>query len=657
MRIGIFTDTYKPDANGCAQSVEILANNLIKLGNEVIIFCPGKNLTIQKDGNIIRIPGLEAKKFYGYKIAGPIHPILEKEIDDLNLDIIHAETEFGVGTLANIVSYNLNIPRVRTYHTDYVDYVHYFVSKDLGLLYDGAKRIVTLYNKFYGDHCLRLMVPSNKTKKGLLEANIKTRLTVVPNGIELNRFNPKNTSKEKINEIRKLVNVKEDEKLLVYVGRIAEEKNVDLLLKTFKKVKENNVKAKLLVVGLGPSYDKLVKLKDDYKLNDYVYFKGKVEGNDIPAYYHSSDAFISASTSETQGLTYIEALASGLPIIVAKDEVLDCLLTEDENGFSFVDEGSAYESIVKFIKLNNNKINDMKRSAIESSRPYDARAFAKKTLEIYKEVIEEYKASYKIIKTRLKDDIVTLSILNKMGEIVKVNLSVEDYYEKGFRKNTLIMPNVVNDIKNNENKILAYKYALKKLSIKDYSIKNIADAISKKYELSKSELDEIIKKLENSNLLNDENYTISRLSILKESLMSKRAIFKKLLKEGISKDLLEKLYTGLDEDESFKARKKAFKYQQTIKHKSLNAKKQAILTRLINDGFSYDLSKEAVNELDFKNEILEESELIKTEAQKAYNKYKKKYKDYELRNHIYSYLVQKGFKEENIYAAINEMGY
>ena len=657
MRIGIFTDTYKPDANGCAQSVEILANNLIKLGNEVIIFCPGKNLTIQKDGNIIRIPGLEAKKFYGYKIAGPIHPILEKEIDDLNLDIIHAETEFGVGTLANIVSYNLNIPRVRTYHTDYVDYVHYFVSKDLGLLYDGAKRIVTLYNKFYGDHCLRLMVPSNKTKKGLLEANIKTRLTVVPNGIELNRFNPKNTSKEKINEIRKLVNVKEDEKLLVYVGRIAEEKNVDLLLKTFKKVKENNVKAKLLVVGLGPSYDKLVKLKDDYKLNDYVYFKGKVEGNDIPAYYHSSDAFISASTSETQGLTYIEALASALPIIVAKDEVLDDLLVEKENGFSFYDEDSAYEAILNFVNTNEDNIRLMKQKAIESSKPYDARKFAKDTLDIYKEVIEEYKTSYKIVKTRLKDDVVTLSILNKMGEVIKVNLSLDDYYEKGFRKNSLIMPKTVEDIKIKENRVLAYKYALKKLSIKDYSIKSIKDAISRKFEINNDDLNSVIKKLTDANLLNDETYTITRLSILKESLLSKKAIFKKLIKEGVNKSLLEELYTGSNEDEVFKAKKKALKYQSTIKHKSLNAKKQAILTKLMNDGFSYDLSKEALNELDFKNELLEESELIKSEAQKAYNKYKKKYKDYELRNHIYSNLAAKGFKEENIYEVINEMGY
>ena len=212
-----------------------LANNLIKLGHEVFIFCPGNNLLIEKEENIIKIPGIEVKKFYGYKIAQPIHPLIQKEVDDLHLDIIHAETEFGVGTLANIVAFNLNIPRVRTYHTDYVDYTHYFVPEELGPIYDGAKRIVTLYNKFYGDHCLRLMTPSEKTKKGLLKAGIKTKIDVVPNGIELDRFNISNTSTNGIKSIKDKYQIKIDDKLFVYVGRLADEKRVDFLINVFNK--------------------------------------------------------------------------------------------------------------------------------------------------------------------------------------------------------------------------------------------------------------------------------------------------------------------------------------------------------------------------------------------------------------------------------------
>lgn len=657
MRIGIFTDTYKPDANGCAQSVEVLANNLNKLGHQVYIFCPGKNLTIQKEENIIYIPGIEAKKLYGYKIAQPIHPLIQKEVEDLKLDIIHAETEFGVGTLANLVAFNLNIPRVRTYHTDYVDYTHYFIPKELGPIYDGAKRVVTLYNKFYGEHCLRLMTPSNKTKKGLIEAGIKTRIDVVPNGIELDRFNPKHTSAKQIADIRNKYGIKADEKLLVYVGRLADEKRVDLVIDAFSLIKKDKLKVKLLIVGLGPSEEKLIKKTSKLGLDDYVKFTGRVEPEDVPMYYHSGDCFISASTSETQGLTYIEALASKLPLIVAYDEVLEGLVKEGNNGYFFNDLDECYKAIVKFTNLNDKELNTLKENAIESSKVYDAKKFAIDTASIYEEVIEEYKTSYKVVKTRLSNDTVKLTIKNKMDDELKLILSVDDYYNHGFRKDSLISLKLANELKENENVVLAYRNALRKLSMKDYSVKQMKESLLRKYELTQYQLYTVINKLQELGLLNDHKYTITRIGVLKESLMSKRAIFNKLIKEGITKEIIEELYEDDDESELLKARKKALKYQVLIKGKSLSYKKQTILTKLVNDGFDLEMSKMVVGELDFSKEMLIEDELLKIQAEKAYNKYRNKYEGYELRNHVFNYLASKGFNLEAIYTVINEMEY
>ena len=657
MRIGLFTDTYKPDANGCAQSVEVLANNLIKLGHEVFIFCPGNNLLIEKEENIIKIPGIEVKKFYGYKIAQPIHPLIQKEVDDLHLDIIHAETEFGVGTLANIVAFNLNIPRVRTYHTDYVDYTHYFVPEELGPIYDGAKRIVTLYNKFYGDHCLRLMTPSEKTKKGLLKAGIKTKIDVVPNGIELDRFNISNTSTNDIKSIKDKYQIKNDDKLFVYVGRLADEKRVDFLINVFNKVKSKNIKAKLLIVGLGPSENKLKQIVSDNKLEDYVKFTGKVEPKDVPMYYHAADCFVSASTSETQGLTYIEALASNLPVIVAYDEVLDGLVKEGENGYFFNDEEECFNAICAFTNLSNNDLEKIKLNALNSSKIYDAKKFALDTIKIYEEVIEEYKHSYQVIKTRLSNDIVKLVIKNRMGDEIKLNLSVDDYYNHGFRKDSLISLKIANELKENESVVLAYRNALRKLSMKDYSTKQMKDSLLRKYELSEYQLYTVMNKLNELGLLNDRKYTISRISVLKDSLMSKKAIFNKLIKEGISKEIIDELYVGDDENELLKCRKKALKYQILIKGKSINHKKQTILTKLVTDGFELEMVKSVINELDFSKEILVEDELLKIQTEKAYNKYRTKYEGYELRNHIFNYLASKGFNLEAIYTVINEMEY
>ena len=656
MKIGLFTDTYKPDANGCAQSVEVLANNLIKLGHVVYIFCPGKNLLIEKEDNVIRIPGIEVKKLYGYKIAQPIHPLIQKEVDDLKLDIIHAETEFGIGILANLISFNLNIPRVRTYHTDYVDYTHYFVPEELGPIYDGAKRIVTLYNKFYGDHCLRLMTPSEKTKKGLINSNIKTEITVVPNGIELDRFNSNNTSLSTIKDIKKSLDLL-NEKVFIYVGRLADEKSVDVLINAFVKVKENKFNGKLVIVGLGPSEEKLHKLVYKLDLNDYVKFTGKIEPEIVPSYYHASDYFVSASTSETQGLTYIEALASGLPVLAANDECSRDVVEEGYNGFFFNDVNSCYEAIKKAISLKDDEYSVLSTNALESVKKYDAFKFAEDTLKIYEEVIEEYKSSYKIYKTRLSNDIVRISLRNKMSDELKLMLSVDDYVSYGFRKDSLLTLKTINKIKDNEMVVLAYRNALRKLSMKDYSSKQMRESLLRKYKLTNDQLNGIINKLTQLDILNDRKYTISRINVLKESFMSKRAIINKLIREGISKETINELYEDDAEQEYFNASKKALRYQSTIRGKSLNAKKQAILTKLVNDGFAIDDAKEIVSNLDFSKELLKEDELLKSEAEKAYNKYSKKYKDYELRNHIFNYLASKGFNLEAIYAVINEMEY
>ena len=127
MRIGLFSDTYLPDVNGVVSSVELLRKKLSEEGHEVYVVCTHPGLIkVEKEGNIIRLPGIEFKKLYGYAIASPVHYFLTDDIEKLNLDIIHVHTEFGVGIFAQMCADKLHIPLVRTYHTTYEDYTHYF---------------------------------------------------------------------------------------------------------------------------------------------------------------------------------------------------------------------------------------------------------------------------------------------------------------------------------------------------------------------------------------------------------------------------------------------------------------------------------------------------------------------------------------------------
>ena len=656
MRIGIFTDAYDPDLNGVATSAKVLYEQFTKMGHQCFVICTHSDkVGIKKEGDIIRLPGIELKAFYGYGIVPPVMPLFSTEIAKLELDIIHIETEFGVGILGSSVSKYLKIPMVRTYHTDYIDYANYFFPEKLSLLNKASSTVVTRIVKILSEDCLRLMTPSNKTKEILKEAGVKTQIDVVPNGIDLDRFKPENVDSAKVSKIKEELNIKEDEKVLIYLGRIADEKRLDLVINTFKKVKENNLNLRLIVVGLGPAYDKNLKLASKLGLDDYVTFLGKKAPEDVPAYYQVADGFISASTSETQGLTYIEALSSALPIIVAYDDVLTDLVDEGNNGYFFKDEDECYLKLEVFSKLSKAEYEKLSSNAIKSVAIYDAHKFAQDTLNIYEEVLDVYKKSYRIIKTSVNDDAVKLTLQNHIKEEATILLRVDDYYNLGIRNDSLITEDEYLSLKEKENKVLAFRKALRLLANKDYSIFIMKRKLSESLDISSDDLNAVISELQKMNLLNDEKYAENRINSLKASFVSKNTTIKKLRAEGISQEIIDRQYTEEIDEQLKIAKKRASKYQLSTKGKSLKLKKQYIINKLINDGFSKEVAQEALKSLDFSYEVLYEVDTLRLQAQKAYIKYHRKYDGTALRNKVFIYLSNKGFEQETIYAVINEM--
>jgi len=655
MKVAIFTDTYLPDINGVVSSCEILRDKLEKQGHDVYVICTYKGfLDIKVEGKIIRLPGIEIKQLYGYSVTSPFHIQFSNIFKKLNIDIIHAQTEFGVGILANIMASKFDIPLVRTYHTTYEDYTHYINPLDISFLDAGLKKIVVSVSRAYGDNCLRLIAPSKKTKDLLISYNVKTPIEVIPTGIELSKFTAP-VDDSTIKNIKEECGIK-DEFMLLFVGRIAEEKSIDIIIRSFKMIKEKKLKIKFVIVGAGPQLEDLKKYTSELDLNDYVVFLGKKPFDLINTYYHAADAFISASTSETQGMTFIEALASGLMVLARYDEVLEDIVIPDENGYFFKDEQDLSNILEKVSSFNESKKKEFSKNAASSTDKYSGDIFAEKMAKLYKEVIEEYRHTYKIVKTNLKDDTVTLRVINPNKEEEKLVVSLDDYYANGFRKDSKILPHQYNDLKQKELYTLAYKGCLRKLANRDYSIKKMREYLNLSHkELSNEEKDSIIDKLINNNLLNDKVYALSRINSLKLMLYSSNKVKQKLKADGISEEIIEELVQSDLDKELVNAKYFANKYKKTTKNKSLNVKKQTILKKLVNDGFSYETAKQAVEYLDFTDEAFEEKDLLKKQALKAYKHYEKKYKGTELRNHVYNSLQAKGFTPENIYVVINEM--
>ena len=160
----------------------------------------------------------------------------------------------------------------------------------------------------------------------LLGYGIKNDINVIPTGLELNRFEKSSLDLMKLETVKKECGISEDTFNLIFLGRVAPEKSIDLVISSLPKVIEQNPKIRLIVVGGGPGLDDLKDLADSLDLNDYIYFAGPKDAKEVPYYYHACDAFVSASISETQGLTYIEAMAASLPVLARYDKNLEGII-------------------------------------------------------------------------------------------------------------------------------------------------------------------------------------------------------------------------------------------------------------------------------------------------------------------------------------------
>ena len=380
MRIGIFSDTYIPQVNGVSTSIEMLRKGLEKKGHKVyIVTVNPKGLKYKFDEKVLRIPGVPIGIF-DYRLTSVYPAFAIKKIKSWNLDVIHCQTEFGIGTFARIVSKQFNIPLVHTYHTMYEDYVHYITR---GYFKKTSKKIVEYLTLFYCDSTpTELIVPTKKTYDLFKEKyKIKRNVHIVPTGIEIEKYS-KNYSLEKINKLKKSLNIN-DEIVLIFVGRLGLEKSVDFLIENHKKIN-----AKLLIIGDGPEKDNLEKLVKKLKLSDKVIFTGKVPLKDIGLYYKLGNIFVTASKTETQGLTVIEALAASLPVVAINDESFIDPIKNDYNGYLFNNK-KEYVNYINNLINDKNKLARLSINAYESSLEFSNKVFATKVLEIYKEAIKK----------------------------------------------------------------------------------------------------------------------------------------------------------------------------------------------------------------------------------------------------------------------------
>jgi 1,2-diacylglycerol 3-alpha-glucosyltransferase len=656
MRIGMFTDTYSPDINGVVSSIVTLQNALEALGHDVFIITNQPHVFKQNyEDKVLRLPGIELKSMYGYTMSSPVHIRAMKEIAEMKLDIIHGHTEFGIGLFARIVARRLDLPLVSTYHTTYEDYTHYINPLHIKTVEKFARISVSKLSRLYGSSCQAMIAPSEKTKEMLLGYGINREIYVVPTGLNLSRFDKKRSTPAIIHDLRTKYGLSDKTFVILYVGRLAKEKSIDFVIEGFAKLDLKNNDVKLMIVGGGPDEDALAELTKTLHIHDKVIFTGKIPSLEVPTYYHASDAFVSASLTETQGMTFIEALAAECPLFARPDEVLTELVIEDKTGYYFKTTKEFTDKIMHHLSKSKVEIDTMRVAAKTQVRVYDDREFGKSVEKVYQSTVQSYKHSVFLKNIRLKDDVAECLFESSEGPF-KITVSLETLTQKGLKRLIMVDQKTIDELMEDEKFVLAYQSCIKKLAMKDRTRKEMYDFLTQKTDLKIKQINVLVEMLENKNYINDTNYANSAVSNLASLLQGKQRIVRTLRQKGIPQDLIDGALQQDDEDSEIKnALRYAEKIMPTIKDQSLKMKQQKLNLKLMSQGYEYSIIDVVMKSLNFSEDERNQLTNCTKAAAKAVKKYASKYQGSALKNHVFDYLAQKGFEVDDINAVFSDM--
>lgn len=389
MRIGIFSDTYTPFINGVSTSIVCLKKALEKKGHEVYVVTVNNEkmgYSYDEKEKVMRIPALKAG-IYDYRLSMIYSFKAKKKIKELNLDVIHSQTEFGIGTFARLVAMELDIPIVHTYHTLYEEYLNSLTKNKIKYMVNG---FVEYLAEYYCDSSIgELIVPTAKTKEIFKKQyKFKREVHVIPNGIDLDKFSIENINKKELEKIKKQYGIKDTDFVIMYVGRLGPEKNIPFLARAQKQIVKKHKNCKLVIVGEGPMKNELEKITSSIREN--VIFTGKIPQSDIQYYYRLADVFATASKFETQGLTVIEALASGVCALCILDDSFKDALIDNVNG-NFFETEKEYVDLVDKLMTDEKLLNKYKKNAIKTANEHSYLTFGDKVLEVYELAIKNNK--------------------------------------------------------------------------------------------------------------------------------------------------------------------------------------------------------------------------------------------------------------------------
>lgn len=377
MKIAWFTDTWLPTRDGVVNSLLTFQDELEKKGHVVHLFVPGERNT--KKDNIYSYRSKPFSKYQNYRIP-PLLSLFSsrttKIISDIKPDIIHSHSPGVLGTHAVIASFKHSIPLIFTYHTFIGDSV-YFISDSI-LVQQILKKLLSIWLRWYVRRCHAFILPSNAVYKEIGQHLTQREAHVIPTGINVQRFTRGNGHR-----VRKKYG--KNGKIVIHVGRIVKEKNLDILVDVVPLIRNAHPDITFLIVGEGPARMELEALVKKKNVEDFFRFTGFIPDEELPDYYAAADVFAFPSTYETQGIVALEAMAAGVPVVASRYRALPDLIVDGRNGFLF-SPGNTEELATKLcMAFESEKIQKEGRKTAEE---YSVEKCAEKLLSLYTRIHE-----------------------------------------------------------------------------------------------------------------------------------------------------------------------------------------------------------------------------------------------------------------------------
>ncbi len=378
MKIGIFTDSYLPYTSGVVRSIQTFTAELTALGHEVYIFAPSYR-NCDHESRVFRFASIPSPTNPDFTLAVPFSLKLKPTIKKLELDLIHVHSPFLLGRVGVRYARKLGVPLVFTFHTLYDQYVHY-----LPFAKTFSRELAQKISRDFCNLCDLVIVPTGIVGDYLRDIGVRTPVNRVPTGIKISDY-------QEVDRmwLQKQYKIKPEDKVLLFVGRLGKEKNINFLMESFKVLENRMGNTVLVIVGGGPEEeelrDKAVKLDIEKK----VIFTGTLSPENVIKCYASASLFVFPSVTETQGIVIAEAKAAGLPVVAIKAYGVSEMVEDGVDGYLTELNQEQFASKVHMLLINDNLIEEMSRRARHNAERLSSTNCTARLIDSYQSLLKK----------------------------------------------------------------------------------------------------------------------------------------------------------------------------------------------------------------------------------------------------------------------------